>query len=183
VLGRDYAGQNCSIARTLEVTGERWTLLVLRDAFLGVTRFEHFLQRLGVAPNILAKRLRTLTGAGILERRRYRERPERHEYVLTPAGKELLPLMLGLMRWGDAHLAPSGPPVVARHRDCGGALESAGRCERCGATVGADDVEWHAGPGSRRPPGPLPRPPMPPPAPERVALRSGRGATATRAPD
>src|ERR687897_483662 len=102
MLGRDYAGQNGSIARTLELVGERWTLLVLRDAFLGVTRFEHFLQRLGVAPNILAKRLRTLTGAGILARRRYQERPERHEYVLTPAGKELLPLMLGLMRWGRA---------------------------------------------------------------------------------
>jgi DNA-binding HxlR family transcriptional regulator len=169
MLGRDYAGQNCSVARTLELVGERWTLLILRDAFLGVTRFELFLQRLKVAPNILTKRLRTLTDAGILERRRYQERPERYEYVLSEAGKELLPVVLGLMRWGDAHLAPSGPPVVARHGGCGGALDGAGRCERCDEAVGADDVEWHAGPGSRRPPGPLPRPPTPAPEPERLA--------------
>jgi DNA-binding HxlR family transcriptional regulator len=136
---------------------------IVRDAFLGLTRFEHFLQRLGVAPNILARRLRTLTDAGILERRRYRERPERHEYVLTEAGKELLPIMLGLMRWGDAHLAPNGPPVVARHGGCGGALDDAGRCERCGESVGAEHVEWHPARGSRRPPGPLPRPPTPAP--------------------
>ena len=75
------------MARTLELVGRRWTLLIVRDAFLGVTRFEHFLQRSRVAPNILTKRLRTLTDAGILERRRYQERPERHEYVLTEAGK------------------------------------------------------------------------------------------------
>jgi DNA-binding HxlR family transcriptional regulator len=161
MLGRDYAGQNCSVARSLELIGERWTLLIVRDAFLGVTRFEHFLQRLKLAPNILTKRLRSLTDAGILERRRYLERPERHEYVLTEAGKDLLPVLLGLMRWGDAHLAPNGPPVVGRHTGCGGAIDVAGRCDGCGATVAADDLEWHAGPGSTRPPGPLPRPPLP----------------------
>jgi DNA-binding HxlR family transcriptional regulator len=163
MLGRDYAGQNCSVARSLELIGERWTLLIVRDAFLGVTRFEHFLQRLKLAPNILTKRLRTLTDAGILERRRYQERPERHEYVLTEAGKDLLPVLLGLMRWGDAHLSPKGPPVVARHGGCGGAIDGLGRCERCQRPVGADDVEWHAGPGSSRPAGPFPRPPLPPP--------------------
>ncbi|MDX6647509.1 MAG: hypothetical protein QOK40_3236 [Miltoncostaeaceae bacterium] len=163
MLGKDYAGQNCSMARTLEVVGERWTLLIVRDAFLGVARFEHFLQRLKLAPNMLAKRLRTLTDAGILERRRYQERPARDEYVLTEAGKDLLPVLLGLMRWGDAHLAPKGAPVVAHHAGCGGALDGAGRCEGCGAEVGADDVEWHAGPGSTRPPGPIPRPPTPAP--------------------
>jgi DNA-binding HxlR family transcriptional regulator len=169
MLGKDYAGQNCSVARTLELVGERWTLLVVRDAFLGVTRFEHFLQRLKLAPNMLAKRLRTLTDAGILERRRYQQRPERYEYVLTEAGKDLLPVILGLMRWGDAHLAPGGAPVVARHAGCGGALDGASRCDRCGADLAADDIEWHAGPGSRRPPGPLPRPPTPPPAPAEAA--------------
>jgi len=163
MLGKDYAGQNCSVARTLELVGERWTLLLIRDAFLGVTRFEHFLQRLGIAPNVLTKRLRTLTDAGILERRRYQERPERFEYVLTEAGKELLPVLLGLMRWGDDHLSHGGAPVVARHVGCGGALDVTARCERCGRLVGADDVEWHAGPGSSRPPGPIPRPPTPAP--------------------
>jgi len=161
VLGREYAGQNCSIARTLEVVGERWTLLILRDAFLGVTRFEQFLQRLKLAPNILAKRLRTLTDAGILERRRYQDRPERHEYVLTDAGKELLPVLLGLMRWGDGHLAPNGAPAIARHAGCGGEIDDRGSCGTCGARVGADEVEWHWGPGSGRPPGPRPRPPVP----------------------
>ena len=94
MLPRDYSGQNCSVARALEVLGERWTLLVLRDAFQGVTRFELFARRLRIAPNILAKRLATLVGAGVLERRRYQERPERFEYVLTPAGKELLPALV-----------------------------------------------------------------------------------------
>jgi DNA-binding HxlR family transcriptional regulator len=163
MLGKDYAGQNCSIARTLEIVGERWSLLILRDAFLGVTRYEHFQQRLAIAPNMLAKRLRTLTEAGLLERRRYRERPERFEYLLTDAGKEMLPVLLGLMRWGDAHLAPNGAPVVARHAGCGGELDGLGRCERCGEAVGADGVEWHTGPGSTRPPGPIPRPPRPAP--------------------
>jgi len=171
MLGRDYAGQNCSVARALELVGERWTLLILRDAVLGVARFEHFLQRLKIAPNILTKRLRTLTDAGILERRRYQERPERHEYLLTDAGRELFPVILGLMRWGDDHLAPAGPPVVARHHGCGGELDGTGRCERCGEAVAVDEVEFHAGPGSRRPPGPLPRPPTAP-EPERIAPRA-----------
>ena len=87
MLGRDYAGQNCSVARSLEVLGERWTLLILRDCFLGVTRFERFARRLSLAPNILSKRLRTLTEAGVLERVAYQERPERHEYRLTPTGR------------------------------------------------------------------------------------------------
>ena len=164
MLGKDYAGQNCSVARSLELVGERWTLLIIRDALLGVTRFEHFLERLRIAPNILTKRLRTLVDAGVMERRPYRERPLRHEYLLTEAGKELLPVVLSLARWGDAHLSPNGAPVVARHAGCGGRLEATGGCEDCGAAVGADDVEWHAGPGSSRPPGPIPRPPSPAPA-------------------
>jgi DNA-binding HxlR family transcriptional regulator len=150
VLGRDYAGQNCSIARTLEIVGERWTLLILRDAFLGVTRFERFQERMRLAPNILAKRLRTLTEAGVLERRRYRERPDRFEYLLTERGKGLFPVVLGLMAWGDAHLAPDGPPAVVRHAGCGGVVGVGGACDACAETVGADDAEWHYGPGSGR---------------------------------
>ena len=153
MLGRDYAGQNCSVARSLEIVGERWTLLVLRDAFLGVTRFERFQERLGLAPNILTKRLRTLTEGGVLERRRYQERPERFEYVLTESGKDLLPVVLALMSWGDAHLAPAGPPVVVRHAGCGGDVGLGAVCGRCGETVGADDLEWYRGPGTHRAPG------------------------------
>ncbi|MGE0025633.1 MAG: winged helix-turn-helix transcriptional regulator [Thermoleophilia bacterium] len=153
MLPRDYSTQNCSLARALEVLGERWTMLVLRDAFQGVTRFELFQRRLKIAPNILTKRLATLVEAGVLERRRYQERPERFEYVLTPAGKELLPALVDLMRWGDAHLAPDGAPAVLRHAGCGGELGRGAVCDRCGTPVEADDVEWYRGPGTHRTPG------------------------------
>ena len=153
MLPRDYSRQNCSLARALEVLGERWTMLVLRDAFQGVARFELFQRRLKIAPNILTKRLATLVEAGVLERRRYQERPERFEYVLTPAGKELLPALVDLMRWGDDHLAPDGPPAVLRHGGCGGELGRGAVCERCGRPVEADDVEWYRGPGTHKTPG------------------------------
>lgn len=154
MLGRDYAGQNCSIARTLEVVGERWTLLIVRDAMLGYTRFDQFAERLGLAPNVLTRRLRALEEAGVMERRRYQERPVRHEYVLTERGRALLPVLLSLMAFGDAQLSPDGAPAVARHHGCGGVLGADARCGSCGDLVGADMVEWHHGPGSSRPPGP-----------------------------
>ena len=153
MLPRDYAGQNCSLARSLEILGERWTLLILRDAFQGVTRFELFQRRLKIAPNILTKRLTTLTEAGILERRRYQERPERFEYVLTEKGAELLPVTVDLMRWGDANLAPEGPPAVLRHAGCGGELGRGAICQECGRPVEVADVEWFRGPGTHKTPG------------------------------
>jgi len=160
MLRRDYADQNCSIARALEVVGERWSFLIVRDAFLGVTRFDKFERRLGVAPNTLTARLRTLTDAGVLERRRYSERPERFEYVLTSRGKDLFPAVIAMMSWGDTYLSAHGAPAVARHVGCGGALDAHARCQTCAAIVEADDVEWHYGPGSRHAPGPRPRPPV-----------------------
>lgn len=150
MLGRDYAGQNCSLARALEILGERWTLLIVRDAFLGVRRFDAFGRRLGIAPNVLSKRLQTLVDGGVLERRLYEERPPRHEYVLSERGRELFPVLVGLMGWGDRHLAPAGAPVVLRHRGCGGVLAGAAVCGDCGRGVGADDAEWWWGPGSGR---------------------------------
>jgi DNA-binding HxlR family transcriptional regulator len=161
VLGRDYAGQNCSIARALEVIGERWTLLVLRDAFFGVTRFELWHRRLRIAPNVLAARLQTLVEADVLERRRYQKRPERFDYRLTERGEALFPVILGLLHWGDEHLAERGPPALPRHVACGGPIDPSARCGRCGARVRSEDVEWHWGPGSGRPPGVRPRPPLP----------------------
>lgn len=159
MLRRDYVDQNCSIARALEVVGERWSLLIVRDALLGVTRFDQFERRLGVAPNTLTARLRTLTEAGVLERRRYSERPQRFEYVLTPRGKDLFPAIVAIMRWGDMYRSANGAPAVVRHSGCGGALDAHARCETCGVIVNADDAEWHYGPGSRHAPGPRPRPP------------------------
>ena len=159
MLPRDYSGQNCSVARTLEVVGERWTLLILRDAMMGVTRFEVFQRRLGIAPNMLTKRLRALTDAGVLERRMYSERPARYEYVLTAEGEEFFPVVMGLMRWGDAHLSPRGAPAVVRHAGCEGEIGARGVCTGCGAAVGVREVTWHYGPGSSRGSGPRPVPP------------------------
>jgi len=148
-----------SVGRTLALLGERWTLLILREAFFGVRRYGQLARNLGIPRPTLSARLRTLVDAGLLERARYATDPDRYEYRLTPAGIDLFPSIVALMRWGDAHLAPKGAPVVARHAGCGGALDGVSGCERCGEVVGADEVEWHAGPGSKRPPGPIPRPP------------------------
>jgi DNA-binding HxlR family transcriptional regulator len=150
MLGTDYKGQNCSIARTLELVGERWTLLVLRDAFLGVRRFDLLQRNLGVARNVLAARLERLVGEGILERLPYQERPVRHEYRLTDKGLDLWPVIVELLRWGDRYAAPeAGPPIVIRHRDCGGELGEHRLCTQCGARLEVGDVRAEPGPGAR----------------------------------
>ena len=115
MLKRTYEGQNCSIARSLELVGERWTLLIIRDAFLGLRRFDEFQSSLGVAPNVLSDRLTRLVEEGILERSAYSERPPRSEYRLTEKGRELAVPVLALMQWGDRHLSHK-PPRVARRR-------------------------------------------------------------------
>jgi DNA-binding HxlR family transcriptional regulator len=117
MLKRTYEGQNCSIARALELVGERWTLLIIRDAFLGVRRFDEFQSSLGVAPNILTDRLNRLVGEGIMERTAYSERPPRFEYRLTDKGRELAVPVLALMQWGDRHLSEKPPRVARRRRD------------------------------------------------------------------
>ena len=130
------------MARALEVVGERWTLLILRDAFNGVRRFDDFQRSLGVARNVLNTRLQRLVERGLLERRRYQERPERFEYRLTEMGVDLFPTIVSLMQWGDRWLAAAdGPPMVLRHRGCGGTLSPRRTCERCGAELEARDVE------------------------------------------
>lgn len=150
MLGTDYKGQNCSIARTLELVGERWTLLVLRDAFLGVRRFDLLQRNLGVARNVLAARLERLVSEGILERLPYQERPVRHEYRLTEKGLDLWPVIVELLRWGDRYAAPeAGPPIVIRHRDCGGELGEHRLCTQCGARLEVRDVRAEPGPGNR----------------------------------
>ena len=142
MLHRTYSDQDCSVARALEVVGERWTILILRDAFLGVRRFDDFQRSLGVARNVLQARLRRLVDEGLLERRRYQERPVRHEYWLTARGEDLLPVLLALMEWGDRHLADGARPPRALHRGCGGALTQRCTCTACDAEIGsAADVE------------------------------------------
>jgi DNA-binding HxlR family transcriptional regulator len=154
MLGSDYSDQNCSIARTLELVGERWTILVLRDVFLGVRRFDALQRDLGVARNVLAARLDRLVAEDILEKVPYQERPLRHEYRLTEKGLDLWPVIVELLRWGDRYAAPSaGPPILLRHRDCGGLLGNHRICERCGQPLGARDVRAELGPGAGAAPG------------------------------
>lgn len=150
MLGRTYDAQVCSVARTLELVGERWTLLILRDAFLGVRRFGAFADRLGIARNVLQDRLGRLVDAGILEKVPYSERPLRYEYRLTDMGRDLWPTLFALMQFGDRYLAPDGPPMVVLHRGCGGELDDRRTCRRCGAAVDVRDVEVRVGPGEGR---------------------------------
>src|SRR5215469_17426427 len=117
MLGREYQGQNCSIARALEIVGERWTLLIIRDAFLGLSRFDQFQQSLGIARNVLADRLNRLVDEGILERVRYGGRPLRHEYMLTPKGHDLLLPLTALLQWGDKYLSQEPPTLLRRKSD------------------------------------------------------------------
>ncbi|MGH3632570.1 MAG: winged helix-turn-helix transcriptional regulator [Mycobacterium sp.] len=147
MLPRLYEDQVCSIARTLEVIGERWTLLIVRDALRGVRRFEDFRARLGIAHNVLSDRLTRLTDAGVLERRQYQSRPDRYEYRLTRQGLDLWPVVMSLLLWGDRYLASDGPPLLTAHRGCGGRLTAQLTCADCGANLGPADVELMPGPG------------------------------------
>ena len=148
MLRSDYSGQNCSIAATLELIGERWTLLIVRDAFLGVRRFDDFQSRLGIARNVLQSRLSRLVDEGVLRRVEYQERPQRFEYRLTSKGVDLWPVLVALMKWGDRHAFPDGPPVVLRHKGCGGELDDHRVCTKCGNPLEANEVEPELGPGA-----------------------------------
>jgi DNA-binding HxlR family transcriptional regulator len=150
MLPRTYEGQACSIARTLEVLGERWTLLVLREAFWRVRRFEDFQRNLGIARNVLTDRLGRLVDEEILRRERYQDRPARFEYRLTDKGLALWPVMMTLMQFGDRYYAgDEGPPVVVHHRECGGEVTAHLTCAKCGAELRARDVVAERGPGAR----------------------------------
>lgn len=138
----DLSSENCSLARALAVVGDRWTLLVLREAFLRVRRFEDFQSRLGIARRVLTERLAGLVADGVLEKRAYQQRPVRHEYRLTDKGLALYPVILSLVHWGDAFLDDgSGPPIIHRHRGCGHDFRSVLTCSECGEALGARDVE------------------------------------------
>ena len=149
VLQRNYPDQVCSIARSLEVIGERWTLLILRDAVLGIERFEDFQDKLGIASNVLANRLKLLCDEGVLERVPDPQRPGRPKYVLTAKGAELAPVLIVLIKWGDRHYpTPGGPPRLTLHAGCGGNVGADLRCERCGQHVRRGEIELPPGPGA-----------------------------------
>ncbi|MER8070119.1 helix-turn-helix domain-containing protein [Streptomyces sp. NPDC094034] len=164
-LGKDYATQQCSIARALEIVGERWTLLVVRDAFYGVRRYNDFLVHLGLPRAVLAARLQALERAGVLEKRRYQYSPPRDEYVLTDRGIALWPVLRSLSVWGTGQADGTGreggtgqtdgagqadgakPLRIFTHAACGTELGAYGECPACGVPVPPGDVEMLPGPG------------------------------------
>ena len=154
MLQRDYPDQVCSIARALEVVGERWTLLILRESLVGAQRFEEFQSALGIASNVLTARLRLLCDHGVLERLPDENRPGRPKYVLTDKGRELAPALLVLMKWGDRHYpSPGGPPRLSLHAGCGGNVGADFRCDRCGELARRGEIELVPGPGAPSPTG------------------------------
>jgi DNA-binding HxlR family transcriptional regulator len=148
VLGKTYDAQVCSIARALEVVGERWSLLIVRDAlFAGSTRYNDFQRSLGVATNILKDRLDGFVDAGIMRRHRYSEQPEQYEYLLTDKGRDLAPALIALTAWGDRWAAPDGPPILYRHTACGSQVSHEVVCATCGHVDDPSEVEVSPGPG------------------------------------
>lgn len=144
-----FAKMNCSIARALEVAGEWWTPLVLREVFYGIRRFDEFQRNLGIARNVLTARLEHLVKNGILERRAYQRRPERYEYHLTAKGAELLPVLVALMRWGDRWTAGAeGPPVVLVHDACGHDARPVLMCSHCREQLRPGAIRPTPGPGA-----------------------------------
>jgi DNA-binding HxlR family transcriptional regulator len=142
----EVGGMKCSVARTLAIVGDRWTLLILRNAFLRMRRFEDFQSNLGITRHRLADRLRKLVDGGILERVWYQDRPPRYEYRLTERGLDLYPVLVSLTRWGDRWLAgDEGVPLELVHRPCGHQIHPALTCPMCGDEIVAR--EMHARPG------------------------------------
>lgn len=138
----------CSIAATLGVIGDRWTLLILRDVFRGVRRFSDLRRDLGIAKNILSDRLQKLVDNGLLETVQYQDRPPRHEYRLTRKGADLSPALVALMHWGDHWYAGDRPPTVLVHEACGTPLEQVTRCPSCDAEVAPTQIDSRPGPGT-----------------------------------
>jgi len=148
----ELGSQPCSVARTISVIGDRWTLMILRDCFLGVRRFDQFQGRLGITRHILADRLRKLTRAGVLARVAYEQRPVRYEYRLTGKGLDLYPVLLAILHWGDAQMAgQGGRPLLLEHLACGHGFDPLFTCSHCGGVLKAREVRARPGPGMPQP--------------------------------
>lgn len=165
-MGRtaNYSNEHCSVAGALQVVGDPWTLLILRDAFFGVRRFDDWQARLGVARNVLAARLKTLVEQGVLETRLYSEHPPRKDYVLTRKGRDLLPVILTLKAWGDRHVYGASQRPVELTHSCGAELVTKTICGACGETVEGREL--------------IPRRRPAPSVGEALALSAGAGETA-----
>jgi DNA-binding HxlR family transcriptional regulator len=145
---RPFAGQNCSVAGALEIVGDRWTLLVMREVLLGRGRFGEIRRNTGAAPNILSDRLHMLVEHGLLRRRLYSEHPESYEYVATQKGIDLNPVIVSLLQWGDHYLAPAGSPRVPVHATCGHDARLELRCSHCGEVIDSGELKARPGPGA-----------------------------------
>lgn len=148
----DLEAEACSVARTVSVIGDRWTLLILRDCFLRVRRFEEFQARLGITRPLLASRLRKLVKAFVLAKVPYQQRPLRYEYRLTEKGLDLYPIVMSIVHWGDVHMAgKKGRPLLHRHRSCGKTFDPVMTCSECGEPLDPRRVHVHRGPGAADP--------------------------------
>ncbi|WP_194813605.1 helix-turn-helix domain-containing protein [Nocardia sp. XZ_19_385] len=144
-----FEDMNCSVAQCLEVVGEWWTLLIVRDALFGVTRFDDFRARLGIARNVLTQRLEHLVAHGVLTREPYQQNPIRYDYRLTAKGRALWSVVNAMRQWGDEWAAPDGPPIQAVHESCGHVATIEPHCSSCGERVHARDLHPVYGPGAR----------------------------------
>jgi DNA-binding HxlR family transcriptional regulator len=143
----DFGTMHCSMARALDVIGDPWTPLVIRDLYLGLTRFDELVTDLGLARNLLSRRLDHLVERGVVERRRYRDHPPRYDYRLTAAGRDIVPILIALTAWGDRWVGPNeGPPIRFRHA-CGKIVEPAVTCPSCNAPFTLSSVTPLPGPG------------------------------------
>jgi len=150
VLHRDYPALDCSVAKALEVIGERWSLLIVRSVMHGNRRFGEMQGSLGIARNVLSARLQRLVDEEILERRAYQDSPPRYEYFLTQKGLDLWPALIALLNWGDRYSpSPEGPRRLIVHKECGGTVSERGICESCGKLLTARDAKQVPGPGAK----------------------------------
>jgi DNA-binding HxlR family transcriptional regulator len=144
---KSFAGMDCSIAQCVEAVGDRWSMLILRDCFLGFTRFDDFQRRLGISRNILHQRLVKLVDAGVLNRVPYCDHPARYDYRLTERGLDLWPVLAAMRQWGDRHAAPDGPPVEIFHPACQSSTHLDFVCGSCGEKLHPGNVTARPGPG------------------------------------
>jgi DNA-binding HxlR family transcriptional regulator len=147
---KSFAAMHCSVAQCLEIVGEWWSMLIIRDAFLGVTRFDQFQERLGISRNVLHHRLTRLVDAGVLAKVPYSHHP-RFDYRLTDKGRDLWPVLTAMRQWGDDHAAPGGAPLELVHRSCGEVTRAEMVCSGCGERLGPRDVRAVAGSGAVEP--------------------------------
>lgn len=149
-----FAKMHCSLARGLDLIGDWWSPLIVRDLFLGLARFDELIENLGISRNLLTRRLKSLVRSGIIERKVYRRRPVRYQYRLTEAGRDLVPAILALTAWGDRWAPPKeGSPMLFTHKKCGQRFQPQVTCSACGETISGDAVKTVGGPGGAMKPG------------------------------